>query len=504
MADSSTGLTGFLSRRKKTFAWIGGTVGGAYLLGRWGMGKIEEMAEKSRREKIEADNLSKRFQLNLQDCHFTVLALLPSLSSQMLEGMDVEAPEEGGKAEEAEGIKEEEEAPTTNGVTETKEEAAEQASEPATTTPAPAGADAPAAPQSQDPLSLSKSWAEVVATGTNEAKEVASVPETETAAGVPPPPEPAAPEPEPERTRAELWNDIKILSFTRTITSIYLLTLFTLQTHVQLNLLGRTAYVSSVLSSLPQSSSSSLSLPSQEDAERDLENAFGLGLGIDGAGKEEERKEVERKYLTFSWWVLNEGWKLVGERVRQAVEDVVGPMSLKGTLVYGELGTFFAQIRQRIDFDSDGRPHSFLPSLFPSTPQLELSTLSSGGIPASSLFIPPSLRHLLNETSDFLESHDCFLVQSQMLDSLFRHLVGALEAPFSRGAAGATTGSRFEDVTERKARLAGILPSLARQTHLVLNSSPNEYAEELEAVPELREFSAIIYSSFDKDNVRGR
>ena len=32
--------------------------------------------------------------------------------------------------------------------------------------------------------------------------------------------------------------------------------------------------------------------------------------------------ETERKYLTLSWWILNVGWKDVGERVRRGVEEV--------------------------------------------------------------------------------------------------------------------------------------------------------------------------------------
>lgn len=42
------------------------------------------------------------------------------------------------------------------------------------------------------------------------------------------------------------------------------------------------------------------------------------------ADDEEERRDVERKYLTFSWWLLHEGWKLIEKRVEAAVEEVVG------------------------------------------------------------------------------------------------------------------------------------------------------------------------------------
>ena len=46
-------------------------------------------------------------------------------------------------------------------------------------------------------------------------------------------------------------------------------------------------------------------------------------------GKEKESigvsKETERMFLTMSWWLLHRGWRVVGDRVREAVEEVVGP-----------------------------------------------------------------------------------------------------------------------------------------------------------------------------------
>lgn len=38
-------------------------------------------------------------------------------------------------------------------------------------------------------------------------------------------------------------------------------------------------------------------------------------------------------------------------------------------------------------------------------------------------------------------------------------------------------GSRFEEVVEKTVRLASLFPKVARQSHLVLNGSPNEYVE---------------------------
>lgn len=34
-------------------------------------------------------------------------------------------------------------------------------------------------------------------------------------------------------------------------------------------------------------------------------------------------EDIERKYLTLSWWLLHIGWRDVASRVRNAVEDVL-------------------------------------------------------------------------------------------------------------------------------------------------------------------------------------
>lgn len=107
-------------------------------------------------------------------------------------------------------------------------------------------------------------------------------------------------------------------AFTRIITTLYTLTLLTLQTHVQLNLLGRSSYVTSVIASLPPSSTSASSTSAAESTSSDLE----MGHSIDSIAID---ADMERTYLTFSWWLLHRGWKLVADRVREAVEEVVGP-----------------------------------------------------------------------------------------------------------------------------------------------------------------------------------
>lgn len=60
-----------------------------------------------------------------------------------------------------------------------------------------------------------------------------------------------------------------------------------------------------------------------DDLEQALYEAKQLPYDED-TDEDAQRRDVERKYLTFSWWLLHEGWKKVEVRVREAVEDVVG------------------------------------------------------------------------------------------------------------------------------------------------------------------------------------
>ncbi|KAL8276460.1 hypothetical protein RQP46_011162 [Phenoliferia psychrophenolica] len=440
----------FVSNRRRTLSWVAGTLGGAYLLGQWGLHKLEELAERSKRDRLDSENLARRFSLNQQDCQFTILALLPTVAPQLLGAMDVERrsaqlaqlaaqvkarerqlSEQADKAEKEEMRKLEED---------TLRREKELAQEEAVPVPAPASpvlggggggqalnpaaaafvpsfgkaAGKKVAQELEQPVSvptpttngdselaesteasgppqddgvLSKSWAQVVQGSNGHPEELEQTPAVESPAAAPEPeptPEPTPSAPTP--TRVELWTEIKILSFTRTLTSLYLLTLLSLQTHIQLNLLGRASYVSSVLAGLPSSTStSSLPLPAVQESDDDLERAL---------------------------------------------------LPLKSTIVYGELPTLLGQIRQRIDTNPDGTPFSFSPTLFPPTPTDELLTLTSGGATSLSTTtsLPSSLRRLLDETRELTDSSDGTLV--------------------------------------------------------------------VEDVRELAEFSAIIYASFDQDDVR--
>ena len=125
-----------------------------------------------------------------------------------------------------------------------------------------------------------------------------------------------------------LFYNILFAAFTRTLTTLYSSTLLTLLTTIQLTILAHTKYVHSVLQQ-----ERSERLRERLAAELTMSNIL-LGGGraledlMDRTEMEREgeeggvSEEVENKYLTLSWWLLHVGCKDVGERVRRGVEEV--------------------------------------------------------------------------------------------------------------------------------------------------------------------------------------
>ncbi|KAF9994450.1 peroxin, partial [Entomortierella chlamydospora] len=145
------------------------------------------------------------------------------------------------------------------------------------------------------------------------------------------------------RTKLELWSELKIMTFTRTITALYSLTFLTLLTQIQLNLLGRFTYVSSVIA-----------LSNTTDASYRVESPAVKGSLTSTNGLLDF--QTEKKYLTFSYWLLHEGWRRWSEKVREVIEEVVGGISLKRSLNAKEFSDLLREIRTRLEYtEVDGK-----------------------------------------------------------------------------------------------------------------------------------------------------
>lgn len=426
-------------------------------------------------------SLRRRFEQNQEDCTYTVLALLPTIREEIVSALPVEQITEQLQQERQERLKR-------LGPSEA------------------ASSQYPSAPPSATDDD-GRSLASLQSSSYVHASQVAH--STLNVADSPQ---------QPKRSKAKLWQDMKINSITRALTLIYTLSLLTLLTRIQLNLLGRRTYLSSVVqlaSPPPATHSSTISLENKDDDNYD--NVYGNDF------------ETNRKYLTFSWWLLHRGSKRIMERVSAAVKEVFGQVNIREDLSLERLADLIMQVRRKVEgaTESERRSMQWLGYLLPPKRdesfvirQSGMSESDESPSPDAQDFDPmdedlinASLRRLLDETSDLVESPTFTYVLTRLLDAAFSHLVDyriATEAFEVTGPGAPGTEARIVEITDKKCKLAHILPVFCRQAHVIAAGSGeldtmaglaaqeplgNEYLSAIDQVGDLGAFAAVIYSS---------
>ncbi|KAI0437169.1 Peroxin-3 family protein [Xylaria telfairii] len=464
-------------RRNRTPIGIGvGIVGAGYLATQYVLGKINDARERMSSDRIAKENLRRRFEQNQEDCTFTVLALLPTATANILEMMNtenitLEIQQMKGAARSVRGGESSAAPPSIADTTLTEEESKSIASL-----------------QSESGVHASQMVPPPISVTEDGAQDGGQAPQ------------------KARKTKRQLWDDLTISSITRAFTLVYTLALLTMLTRIQLNLLGRRSYLSSVISLATGAAQSTISLENNDDD--NPEQAYGSDF------------ETNRKYLTFSWWLLNRGWTDVMEKVETAVREVFGHLSPRDLLSFDTFSQLTLEVRKKVERKPDSnRPGAqWLPFLLPPTPLEDFvlresgvlgdsamattspSTSSSASSPTST--ITPALRRLIDETSDLVESPAFCHVLTLLLDASFsillnkKLLAGAFDANISAtGHIPEPSEQATTDPTTRAVLLPKILSVLTRQAHAIGNGMPNEYLQEMEHVQDLEAFAAVVYSS---------
>ncbi|KAF3926001.1 hypothetical protein ABW20_dc0107734 [Dactylellina cionopaga] len=438
----------FLRKNRTNLAIGAGVIGTLYVGANYVLSKLTEAKNRMATDRIARENLRRRFEQNQEDCSFTVLALLPTATERILELLPVEQ--------------------ITHQLQEKKAARLAKSGAPSEVS---FGA---LSIKDDDGMSIKSLKSE--------------------------PPPPTGGEARPKKTKAQLWNELKITSITRAYTLIYTLGLLCFLTRIQLNLLGRRNYLSSVISL----------------AERDTESPISLENSENNPQLSQEDYDVNRKYLTFSWWLLHRGWRKLLSVVEVSVKQVFGPLNPRDDISMSQLRDLTMQIRQTVEGDGE---FSWLPFLLPPTGDEDMVLREAGVIPEHTAPDPTGasqtstyassapLRRLLDETSDLIDSPPGRDVLGQLFDAGFNILleeklaeqafkVVALPMPGSVDPEGRIT-EIFEVPPDAKTKVANILAVVTRQAHLIGNGIPNEYLKAMEKKQDLTGFSAIIYSNFE-------
>ncbi|GJN68790.1 peroxin [Purpureocillium lilacinum] len=457
-------------RNNRTPIAVGvGVVGAGYVVTQYVLSKLNDARERMSSERIAKENLRRRFEQNQEDCTFTVLALLPTATTNVLAALNTE--QITYEIQQIKGV--------TKGIKAGSTESTASPPSIADTTMTEEDGKSMASLQSESGVHASQVVAPSPFAASGDAGQQDGGAQRS------------------RKTKRQLWDDLTISAVTRAFTLIYTLALLTMFTRIQLNLLGRRSYLSSVVALATGAQQATISLENNDDdnTEQDYGSDF----------------DTNRKYLTFSWWLLNKGWVDVMHRVESAVRTVFGSLSPRDLVSFERFGELTMEVRKLVEgaTPEERRRSDWLKFLLPPQEQEDEVIRESGILEDNAMQVgsssEPALRRLLDETADLIESPSFSHVLTLILDAGFSALVDkklAVEA-FELPQQDAGLLSAMSDQRRTKhILLPKILSVLTRQAHAIGNGMPNQYLEEMETVRALEAFAAVVYSSNWENEIR--
>ncbi|XP_043962964.1 peroxisomal biogenesis factor 3 [Gambusia affinis] len=249
--------------------------------------------------------------------------------------------------------------------------------------------------------------------------------------------------------KLEIWEDLKIISFTRTVVAVYSTCMLVVLLRVQLNIIGGYLYLDN---SVGKSAASPLTPP-----------------------------DVQQQYLSSIQHLLGDGLTELISRVKTAVQSSLGGVSLKQSLSLLELEQQLIWIRAEVD---SGRP---LSSYMLADDEDVLADQACGLTENDLVTI-----RLLNETRDMLDSPDLSKVLSACLNRGFSRLLDNL-AEFFRLP---VSDSAPDSLSAVSLPLAKIIPIINGQINSVCSETPSHFVQDLLLNDQVKEFAAIVYETF--------
>ena len=184
------------------------------------------------------------------------------------------------------------------------------------------------------------------------------------------------------------------------------------------------------------------------------------------------------------------------DRVSTAVKEVFGQVNIREDLTLERLSELIIEVRKHVEGATEEERHQmrWLSYLLPSKNDeafvIRQSGMSESPSPEAVVREDPmangaaeeqepineSLRRLLDETSDLIDSPTFSQVLTRLLDAAYSHLVDfkiATEAFKATGptAPGVMDAPRITEVMDAKCKLAHILPVFCRQAHEIAAGS---------------------------------
>ncbi|WVO13411.1 hypothetical protein L204_101026 [Cryptococcus depauperatus] len=204
------------------------------------------------------------------------------------------------------------------------------------------------------------------------------------------------------------------------------------------------------------------------------------------AQRRAEEEAAEILFLSYSWWILNEGWKVLAARVDEVVDKFFGSMALKKELTLYDWELLFKEVRAEIEVEIpssgiESKHAFFLTVMLPLSPVTNLRT----PFPRQPLDHSSHLASMFNETLTHLSSPDANYLLEKGVSSLMQNLLTSLKERC------------FTSVgLQPTRRLVDCLPAISHWGKAVWKNVPDTGVEDMLAIPEFEGFSALIFGDW--------
>lgn len=255
--------------------------------------------------------------------------------------------------------------------------------------------------------------------------------------------------------KLEIWEDLKIISFTRTIVAVYSTCMLVVLLRVQLNIIGGYLYLDN---SISRNTTSPLAPP-----------------------------DVQQQYLSSIQHLLGDGLIELMTVVKRAVHNALGGVSLKQSMSLLELEQQLSWIRAEVESGSE-RPLSWY---MLADGENALADQACGLSPDDVMTI-----RLLNETRDMLDSPDFTTVLNTCMNRGFSRLLDNLAEFFRPPPGDSAPSSASDSLSAVSLPLAKIIPIMNGQINSICSETPSHLVQDLLMNEQVKDFSANVYESF--------
>uniref|UniRef100_A0A0W0G8K8 Peroxin-3 n=1 Tax=Moniliophthora roreri TaxID=221103 RepID=A0A0W0G8K8_MONRR len=407
---------------RSTLATTATVAASIYTLRTYIKSHLQEVNDRLEQERLAKDALKRRFDQSKEDVEYTVMALLPELSEEILREMDVEAVIQelqtmraGGRAAEESPPQRPPSSLASSVDLETRSDTGlrngEYSSEGSQLSNSFVTSLSGTFSESEPSSSSSASVAGEASDREQEPHPQPPPPITDLTSSITSLASSSSASSSSSRTKAQLWSHLKILTFTRTLTTIYAVALLTLFTSIQLTILAREKYLRGVLQ-MAKEEKTREELEAQIKREMSFSGMFfsivkgGLGFSTTSSPfdpfadtlddfdfetnlpsmstiPDHAFELLSTKYLTLSYHLLHIGFRDLSARVQSAVEEVLHPVSLKTKLSLADVHRLVRDIRRRVEyeitFEGRERKVTFEHSCVPQTREMVERALRLGG-----------------------------------------------------------------------------------------------------------------------------